>query len=158
DAVAPGVRTVAQVVYGNANWNTQVQGTTAEYSAIRQWPVDSGVFLTDSDVRGGAKVCVLGRNVVQQLVGSADPVGSSVRIKDIPFRVVGVLSYKGGSGFGGDQDDTVLLPITTVQHRLMGITHVQYIVVSAVSEAGVNEAVSQITDLLRQRHRIHPGD
>ena len=158
DAVAPGVRTLGQVVFGNTNWSTTVQGTTAEFTAIRQWPVESGVFITDSDVRGGAKVCVLGKNVVQQLFGGADPVGSMVRIKDIPFRVVGVLSYKGGTGWGGDQDDTVLIPLSTAQHRLMGITHVQYIVVSAVSEAQVPAAVSQITDLLRQRHRIRMGE
>src|SRR5512144_908320 len=80
EAVAPGVRTVQQVVYGNANWNTQVQGTTPDFVFIRQWPVQSGVFLTDSDVRGAAKVCVLGQNVAQQLFGDADPVGQVVRI------------------------------------------------------------------------------
>src|SRR4029077_13992363 len=132
-------------------------GTTAEFSDIRQWPVESGVFITDSDVRGAAKVCVIGQSVKRELFGEADPIGSMIRIKDIPFRVVGVLTYKGGTGFGGDVDDTVLIPITTAQHKLIGITYVQYIMASATDEAQVNDAVSQITDLLRQRHRIRPG-
>ena len=158
DAVAPGVRTLAQVVAGDANWSTQVQGTTADFSIIRQWPVESGVFITDSDVRGAAKVCVLGKNVARELFGDVDPIGATVRLKDIPFRVVGVLATKGGTGWGGDQDDTILVPITTAQRRLMGITHVNWVVASAVSESQVDAAVTQITDLLRQRHRIHPGD
>ncbi len=157
-AVAPSVRTVGQVVFGNQNWSTQIQGTTADFTIIRQWPVESGVFITDSDVRGAAKVCVLGQDVVQQLFPGVDPVGSTVRIKDVPFRVVGVLSRKGGSGFGGNQDDLVLIPLSTAQRRLLGITHVQSILLSAVSEAQVNTAVDQITDLLRQRHRIRAGE
>ncbi|HEY6868058.1 MAG TPA: ABC transporter permease [Candidatus Eisenbacteria bacterium] len=157
-AVAPSVRTVGQVVFGNQNWSTQILGTTGDYAIIRQWPVEKGVFIADSDVRGAAKVCVLGQDVVAQLFPGIDPVGSTVRIKDVPFRVVGVLSYKGGSGFGGNQDDVVLIPLTTAQRRLMGITYVNNIMVSAASEQLVNDAVDQITDLLRQRHRIRPGD
>jgi len=157
EAVAPTVRTVAQVVYGNQNWSTQVQGTTAEFVFIRQWPVQSGVFITDSDVRGSAKVCVLGQNVAQQLFGDADPVGQTVRIKDVPFRVVGVLSAKGGQGFGGNQDDIVIVPLTTAQRKVLGITHVNSISLSAASEAAVEEAGEQITDLLRERHHIRPG-
>ena len=158
DLVAPTVRTVAQVVAGANNWSTQVQGTTADYTLVRQWPVESGVFITDSDVRGAAKVCVLGSNVAQQLFGSADPIGQTVRLKEIPFRVVGVLTSKGGQGFGGNQDDIAIVPLTTAQRKLMGITYVNSINCSAVSEASVTEAVSQITDLMRQRHRIRPGD
>ena len=154
EAVAPGVRTVAQVVYGNMNWSTQVQGTTPDFVFVRQWPVQSGVFITDSDVRGAAKVCVLGQNVALQLFADADPVGQVVRIKDIPFRVVGVLTMKGGQGFGGNQDDIVIVPITTAQRKILAITHVHSISVSAVSEKAVPEASNQITDLLRQRHRI----
>jgi len=156
EAVAPAVRTVAQVVYGNLNWSTAVQGTTPEFVFVRQWPVANGVFITDSDVRGAAKVCVLGSNVAQQLFAEADPVGQTVRIKDIPFRVVGVLVSKGGQGFGGNQDDIVVIPISTAQRKLMAITHVQSIAVSAVSEKEVDDASAQITDLLRQRHRIRP--
>jgi putative ABC transport system permease protein len=102
---------------------------------------------------------VLGRNVAQQLFGETDPVGQTVRIKDIPFRVVGVLTMKGGQGFGGNQDDAVLVPYTTAQRKLLAITHVHSISVSAVSEAAVDDASEQITELLRQRHRIRPeGD
>jgi putative ABC transport system permease protein len=159
EAVAPMVRTVAQVVYGNTNWGTQVQGTTPDFVFIRQWPVESGVFITDSDVRGAAKGCVLGQNVKQELFGESDPVGQMVRIKDIPFRVAGVLAAKGGQGFGGNQDDIVVVPITTAQRKLLAITHVNSILLSAVSESAVDQASDQITDLLRQRHRIRPdGD
>jgi putative ABC transport system permease protein len=157
-AVTPAVRTLAQVVYGNQNWSTSVQGVGPDFVVIRQWPVENGVGITDSDVRGAAKVCVLGVNVTRQLFGDADPVGLNVRIKDIPFKIVGVLSAKGGSGFGGDIDDVVLVPVTTAQRKLMGITHVNFILVSAVSEAQVTAGVDQITDLLRQRHRLRPGD
>jgi putative ABC transport system permease protein len=158
DLVAPSVRTLGQLVYGANNWSTQVQGTTADFAAIRQWTVDKGVFITDSDVRGAAKVCVLGANVAQQLFGDADPLGQTIRIKEIPFRVVGVLTYKGGQTFGGSQDDIVVVPLTTAQRKLMGIVYVNSILCSAVSEAQVNSAVDQITDLMRQRHRIRPGD
>ena len=157
DLVAPTVRTVAQVVWTDQNWSTQVQGTTPEFALIRQWPVSSGVFISDADLRGSAKVCVLGRKVVQQLYGSTDPVGTMIRIKNIPFRVIGVLSFKGGGGFGGDQDDVILMPLTTAQHRLLGITYVNSISVSAVSEAAVDDASQQITEALRQRHRIRQG-
>ncbi len=157
DAVAPTVRTVAQLVAGNQNWSSQVQGTTGDYVLIRQWPVDNGVFISDADVRGAAKVCVLGAKVADQLFGQADPVGATVRIKDMPFRVVGVLTLKGGTGFGGDQDDVVLIPLTTAQRKLLGITHVNSVLVSAVSETQVADAIAQITDLLRQRHHIRTG-
>jgi len=156
-AVSPSVRRGAQVVFGNQNWGTTIQGVGPDYLDIRQWPVDDGAMFTDSDVRGSAKVCVLGSKVRDQLFGSASPVGSMVRIKDIPFRVIGVLSYKGGQGFGGDQDDVVLAPWTTIQHKLLGITYLQSINVSAATESQVNTAVSQITDLMRQRHHIRPG-
>jgi putative ABC transport system permease protein len=157
-AVAPTVRTLAQAVYGNANWNTQVQGTTADFATIRQWTLQDGLFINDSDVRGAAKVVVLGANVARELFGEADPVGQTIRIKDIPFRVIGVLTYKGGQGFGGNQDDMVIVPLTTAQRRLMGVTHVNSILCSAVNETVVERAVDQISDLLRQRHRIRPGD
>jgi len=156
-AVAPIVRRGQQVVYGNSNWGTNVQGTSAEYVQIRAWPVQDGAMFTDADVRGAAKVAILGSKVKEQLFGDADAIGQVVRIKDIPFRVVGVLSYKGGQTFGGDQDDTVLVPYTTAQRRLLGITYLNNVMISAVTEAAVPEAVQQITELLRQRHRIRPG-
>ena len=156
-AVAPVVRRGLQVVSGNANWGTSVQGTSAEFVDIRAWPLQDGGMFSDSDVRGAAKVAVLGSKVKEQLFGDQSPINHVVRIKDIPFRVVGVLSYKGGQTFGGDQDDIVLVPYTTAQRRLLGITYLNNVMVSAVSERSVPEAVQQITDLLRQRHRIRPG-
>jgi len=156
-AVAPVVRTNAQVVNGSSNWATQIQGTTADFPIVRAWPVGSGVFITDSDVRGAAKVCVLGTNVAEQLFGDADPVGSTIRIKDMPFRVVGVLSLKGGQSWGGSQDDVVMVPLTTAQRKLAGRTHLNSIGVSAASEKEVAAAEEQVTELLRQRHRIRPG-
>ncbi len=156
-AVAPIVRTNGQVVYGASNWATQIQGTTADFPIVRAWPVGSGVFITDSDVRGAAKVCVLGKNVAEQLFGDADPVGSTIRIKDMPFRVVGVLSMKGGQSWGGSQDDVIIVPLTTAQRKLAGRTNVNSIGVSAASEREVTAAEEQVTELLRQRHRIRPG-
>jgi putative ABC transport system permease protein len=157
DAVAPTVRTYAQLVFGDQNWNSQVQGTTPDFAIARQWVVQDGVFITDSDVRGAAKVCVLGQSVVKQLFGDTDPIGSMIRIKDMPFKVVGTLVAKGSNGHD-DQDDVLIVPYTTVQRKFLHISHVQAIVLSATSEKQVNTAVTQITDLLRQRHRIKPGD
>jgi putative ABC transport system permease protein len=156
-AVAPMVRRGAQVVAGNMNWATTIQGTASEFLDIRQWSVDDGGMFSDADVRGAAKVAVLGSKVKEQLFGTASPVGQVVRIKDIPFKVVGVLAYKGGQTMGGDQDDVVLVPFTTAQRKIIGITYVQNIAVSAVSERAVPVAVQQISELLRQRHHIRPG-
>jgi putative ABC transport system permease protein len=156
-AVAPVVRTSTQIVYGDQNWFTQIQGTSPDFAIARQWVVDDGAFITDSDVRGAAKVCVLGATVVKQLFGDADPVGSMIRIKGMPFRVVGTLVAKGSSGHD-DQDDVIICPFTTVQRKMLHITHIQSVVCSATSELTVNTAVDQITDLLRQRHRIKSGD
>ena len=156
-AVAPVVRTSGQVVYGDQNWFTSMQGTGPDFAIARQWVVDDGVFITDSDVRGAAKVCVLGATVVKQLFGDADPIGTTIRIKDMPFRVVGSLLAKGSNGHD-DQDDVIIIPYTTAQRKFLHITNLQAAVCSATSELAVNAAVDQITDLLRQRHRIKPGD
>jgi putative ABC transport system permease protein len=152
------VRRGFQVVYGDQNWSTQIQGVAPAYCDIRQWPVQDGAMFTDSDVRGTAKVCVLGTSVRDQLFVTDDPVGKVIRIKDIPFRVIGVLSSKGGQGMMGDQDDVVLIPWTTAQRRLLGITYLQNITISAVSQAQTSEAQDQVSELLRQRHHIRPGD
>ncbi len=157
-ALSPQVRRGAQIVFGDQNWSTTVQGVSPSYLDIRQWPLASGAMFTDSDVRGSAKVCVLGSEVRDQLFGTDDPVGQVIRIKDMPFRVVGLLSSKGGQGMMGNQDDVVLIPWTTAQHKLVGITYLQNISLSAVSAAQVPVAQEQITELLRQRHRIRPGD
>jgi putative ABC transport system permease protein len=155
----PSVRTVAQVVYGNQNWFTTIQGAGPNYPTIRAWAVGKGTFFTDEDVKASTKVAVLGATVVENLFGSAqaNPVGEIVRIKGIPFRVIGVLDKKGGSAMGQDQDDVVVVPYTTAQKRLMGITYIQAIMVSAVSPKAIDRAADEITQLLRQRHRIGKG-
>jgi putative ABC transport system permease protein len=127
-----------------------------EIQQIRDWQVSEGRFLHDGDVESNAKVTVLGQSVVKQLFGNDDPIDAVIRIRNIPFRVVGVLAVKGQSSQGADQDDTVMIPYTTMQKRLLRITHVQSIMVSAVSAERVQEAQKQITALLRQRHRIGP--
>jgi putative ABC transport system permease protein len=133
-----------------------VQGVAPEFQQIRDWQVAEGRFLHDGDVENDAKVAVLGETVVRNLFGNDDPLDSVIRIRNIPFRVVGVLAAKGQSSQGADQDDTVLIPYTSMQKRLMRITNVQTIIASAVTADRVQEAQEQITLLLRQRHGIQP--
>jgi putative ABC transport system permease protein len=154
--VSPVLRRGDQVVAGNLNWGTLVQGVAPEFQQIREWQVAEGRFLHDGDVENDAKVAVLGETVVRNLFGNDDPLESVIRIRNIPFRVVGVLAAKGQSSQGSDQDDTVLIPYTSMQKRLMRITNVQTIIASAVTADRVQEAQEQITLLLRQRHRIQP--
>jgi putative ABC transport system permease protein len=156
--VSPRVRTSAQVVAGNLNWATSVEGYGPDFIYIRSWPVTSGSFFTDQDVRGATKVCVLGKTVVDELFTGQNPVGEIIRIQKLPFRVVGVLSAKGQNAFGRDEDDLVIVPYTTAQKKLMGITHVQSIMVSAIDRSLIDLAEQQITQLLRQRHKVPPGE
>ena len=156
--VSPTINTRTQVVAETGNWNTQVQGTSADLPAIRSWPLQSGSFFTAQDVTASAKVVVLGSAVRDQLFGAtADPVGQTVRIKNQPFQVVGVLTTKGQAAMGPDQDDTVIVPYTTVQKRLLGVQHVTGILVSAQDATPLDTMSTQITALLRERHRIQPG-
>lgn len=154
--VSPILRRGEQVVAGNLNWGTLTQGVAPEYQHIRDWPVAQGRFLHDGDVENDAKVAVLGQTVVRNLFGNDDPIDTVIRIRNIPFRVVGVLAAKGQSSQGADQDDVVLIPYTTMQKRLMRITFFHTIIASAVSPDRVEEAQEQVTLLLRQRHRIQP--
>ncbi|HEY7715003.1 MAG TPA: ABC transporter permease [Candidatus Binatia bacterium] len=151
---SPLVRRQEQVVAGNLNWATLVQGVAPEVQQIRDWEMADGRFLHDGDVESAAKVAVIGETVAQQLFGNDNPVDSVIRIRNIPFRVVGMLARKGQSGQGADQDDTIMIPYTTMQKRLMRITWVHTILVKAVNAERVEEAQEQITTLLRQRHRI----
>jgi putative ABC transport system permease protein len=153
--VSSNIRTVAQVIYGNQNWSTSIQGTEVDWPLIRSWNVASGQFFTDQDNRTSAKVCVLGQTIVDNLFGSEDPIGKMVRIKNVPFKVVGVLEKKGGSTMGQDQDDTVIAPYETVRKKIMGTTAVGGILASAASNEQVDAAQNEITSLLRQRHRIN---
>ena len=152
--VSPVLRRQEQVVAANLNWGTLAQGVAPEFQQIRDWEVAQGRFLHEGDMESAAKVAVIGQTVARQLFGTDDALDAVIRIRNIPFRVVGVLVPKGQTGQGTDQDDTVMVPYTTMQKRLMRITWVQSIVVKAVSAERVDEAQEQITLLLRQRHRI----
>ena len=158
--VAPNLQGVAQVVYGNQNWSTSVNGTTPEVLDIREWPIVSGRPFTQQDVDGATKVCLLGKTVVDNLFGGIDPIGQIIRIKKVPFTVVGVLGSKGQTTFGSDQDDTIFVPLTTAQKRLFGMQFPGMVRVIAVQAKGpelMKEAEDQINALLRQRHRIQPS-
>ena len=154
---SPVLRRQEQVIAGNLNWGTLAQGVAPEFEQIRDWQIESGRFLHEGDMDSAAKVTVIGQTVARQLFGNDDPIDSVIRIRNIPFRVVGLLVGKGQTGHGQDQDDTVMIPYTTMQKRLMRITYVQSIVVRAISAEKVPEAQEQITLLLRQRHRIAEG-
>lgn len=156
--VSPNTRTSKQVVAGNQNWGTSIQGGSPSYFQIRDWELDEGDFYSDQDERGATKVCVLGQTVVQNLFPGQDPVGQIVRIGKIPFQVVGTLKAKGQSSFGQDQDDIIVAPFSTVQRKIQGIDFVSMILVSAVSKDMIPDAQSEITDLLRSRHKILPWD
>ncbi|MBI2540160.1 MAG: ABC transporter permease [Deltaproteobacteria bacterium] len=154
---SPTMRQVNQVVAGNLNWSTVIQGVAPEFQQIRDWQVVDGRFVNQADVDNAAKVALIGETVANVLFGNEDPIDGVIRIKKIPFRVIGILGAKGQTGQGTDQDDVVMIPYTTMQKRIMGIVHVQSIVVSAVSAEKTQEAQQQMTALLRQRHRIQPG-
>lgn len=157
--VAPVLGGVAQVVYGNQNWSTGITGTTPSMFEIRDWRFSEGRPFTDDDVRSASKVCLLGQTVVDNLFGSIDPIGQIVRIKNVPFTVIGVLESKGQSPTGQDQDDTIFIPVTTAQKKLFGTAFpgmVRIISVKAKSADDLSAAEKQITELLRQRHRIGP--
>ncbi len=156
-AVSPSVNVRAQVLSGSSNWQTSVVGVAPSFTYIRDWPLASGSFITDADVAATAKVAVLGQTVVDNLFApGTDPIGQTVTIKSVPFTVVGVLSQRGQSAVGQDQDDTVLVPYSSAMERLSGTTYVSSYLVS-VREAGQIDAVqSAITTALEQRHRIVP--
>jgi len=155
--VTPVSRSAAQVVNGSLNWGTSVQGVGVEWPFVRSWNVDKGAFFSDSDVRAASKVCVLGATVANALFEGQDPVGQMVRIKNFPFRVIGVLETKGGNTMGQDQDDTVIAPYTTVMRVLKKTSKIDMFMASAVSRQAVEEAQKEIEALLRQRHRLGPG-
>ena len=157
--VAPSLGGVAQVVFGNQNWSTIVNGTTPEVLEIRDWRLSSGRSFTQQDVDGATKVCLLGQTIVDNLFGGIDPIGQVVRIKKVPFTVLGVLATKGQSTWGQDQDDTIFIPLTTAQKRLFGMQFpgmVRLIAVQAREPELMKDVENQINDLLRQRHRIQP--
>jgi putative ABC transport system permease protein len=158
-AVAPTFPGGAQVAYGINNWGTQVLGVTPEYTSVRDWPVESGDAISETDVRSATRVALLGATVVEKLFETEDPVGKTIRIRGQPFQVLGVLKKKGQSLDGRDQDDSILVPITTAQSKLFGNRFpgtVRFMFVQAVSQSATTAAEHDITLLLRQRHRIQP--
>jgi putative ABC transport system permease protein len=159
-AATPFVPTAGQMIYGNSNWKPkQIQGVGPDYPIVRNWPLRAGAFFTDRDVSAGAKVCVIGNTIVAKLFQTTNPVGETVRIRNIPFRVIGVLDRKGANIGGDDQDDIVLVPYTTVQKRIQGsqFDNVNAILVSGRSPSQMADAESQIRNLLLERHRIPSG-
>jgi putative ABC transport system permease protein len=155
--VAPVLNGVAQVVYGHENWSTGVVGTTPAMLNVRDWPVATGRPFTGQDVKSATKVCLLGQTVVDNLFGGQNPVGQIVRINKVPFTVIGVLSAKGQSPGGQDQDDTIYVPVTTAQKKLFGTAFpgmVRIIMVKARSTEDLGPAEQQINELLRQRHHV----
>ncbi len=156
--VSPGARSGGQVIAGNINWMTSVEGTGADYLEIRKWPIEYGDFYSDQDVKSAAKVCVLGKTVSDVLFPDASSVGQSIRIRNVPFKVVGVLEKKGQNAMGQDQDDIILVPYTTVLRRLSHFPFLRQILVSATSPANIANAESQMRELLRMRHKIASYD
>ena len=158
EAVSPLVRSGGQVIGGGSNWNTGIHGVTPEYLYIRNYEIDSGECFTDRDVKSRKKVALLGKTVADELFPGVDPVGQDIRINQTPFTVVGVLKEKGESGMGGDQDDVILAPSTTVLYRLKGGQYIDMIYVSALSKDLMDDAQQELTTILRSAHRIKDGD
>jgi putative ABC transport system permease protein len=156
--VAAGVQTQAQVVAGNQNWYTRIQGTDVDLPLIRAWSTQYGSFFSTQDVSSAAKVAVLGKTVNDTLFGDVDSVGQVIRIRNQPFKVIGVMAPKGQSGMGPDMDDQILIPYTTAMKKLLGVTSLRDITISAASATETGAVADQIALLLRTSHRIVPGD
>lgn len=155
--VAPTLNGGAQVVYGNQNWSTVIHGTTPGILTVRDWTLTSGRSFTEQDIRSATKVAILGQTVADNLFGGMEPVGQIIRIKKVPFTVIGLLELKGQSPMGQDQDDIIYIPLTTAQKKIFGTSFpgmVRSIMVKAASAEDLEAAEGQVTELLRQRHRI----
>ncbi len=156
--VAPGVQSSYQLVAGNQNWNTQVQGMTPNIIDIRNYTIKTGRMYTEKELTSRDRVCVIGQTVADNLFPEGDSVGKTVRINKAPFRVVGVLNSKGQSSMGQDQDDVVFVPLTTAMQRLMGITYIRNITIQCENENTIEQVQSDVVTLLRQRHKIRTGE
>ncbi len=152
--VTPSVNARSQLVFGNMNWNTSVTGVNQDYPSIRKWNIQSGEFITELDVRSAGRVIVIGQTIADNLFSGMDPVGQTVRVANLPFRVVGVMARKGQDPQGRDQDDVAFAPYTSVQKKILGSPRLQIAYVSAISQDATYTAQSQITELLRQRHKL----
>jgi len=156
--VTPTVNARGQLVAGNMNWNTSIQGVSEEYPEVRKWAVQSGAFFTDGDVRTAARILVIGQTIADNMFAGADPIGQTIRVQNLPFRVVGVMARKGQDPQGRDQDDIAFTPYTTVQKKILGSPRLQIAYVSAVSPDATYTAQQQIGELLRQRHKLGPNE
>src|SRR6185369_14759417 len=152
-AVSPEIRTFGQIAFGNQNVNSSVQGEGVDYLIIRQWELADGDNFTEADVRSASKVAIIGKTTADKLFGGDDPVGKTIRIRNVPIKILGVLKPKGSSMMGSDQDDTVIMPYTTAMRRIAGTTTLRGVNVSTTSGDRLVEVQNGITDLLRQRHR-----
>ena len=154
-------RDIGQVVYAERNWSTSIQGVSPSYAEVRNWRIRDGAFFTQRDEDAANRVAVLGRTVVDELFGPGeDPIGATIRVQDVPFRVVGVLARKGQTGWGQDQDDTILMPFSTAERRVLGteiLGSADILFATARSAAEIGAASEQVTEVLRARHRIQPG-
>lgn len=158
-SMSPNVDGRIQVVYGGENWATQYRGVAPEFVHIRRWRVRMGTFFTEVDVEAAIPVCVLGQTVVDNLFGTGNPIiGTTIRVQNVPCKVIGVLDAKGFSATGQDQDDVVVMPFTTAQKRISGTFWLDDIFCSAVSREAMDEATTQITGLLRERHHMNAGE
>jgi putative ABC transport system permease protein len=156
--VSEGTQSRQQVIYGSQNWNTSVVGVNVDYQDVKSWPMKYGTFLSETDVRTGAKVCTLGVNVASALFGEEiDPTGEQIRIRNQIFRVIGVMTLKGASTGGQNQDDQILAPYTTVQKKLQGNDRLNYILASARSAERMQQAGDQITEAMMGSHGLEPG-
>ena len=154
-AISPSVNSSGQFIYGNNNTPSTIYGVNEDYLTIRQLQVEDGELFTDQDIKTAAKVCILGKTVVDNLFpDGGDPIGKVVRFNSIPFRVIGVLKSKGYNSMGMDQDDLALVPYTTVMKRILAITYLQGINCSAITEDATDKAISEITDILRKNHKL----
>ncbi|MBU0681478.1 MAG: ABC transporter permease [Proteobacteria bacterium] len=157
-AVAPVSSRGTQAIYGNLNWATSVTGSTNGYLAARDWPLQSGRLFTDSEQRAGSAVCILGATVKKELFGNQDPLDASLRLEKLSCQVIGVLEAKGQSSFGSDQDDFILIPLRTLQRRIVGNNDVSAIFISVRDREAIEKAKENITKLLRERRRVPVGE
>jgi putative ABC transport system permease protein len=157
--IAPGVNMRAQVIAGNQNWSTRIQGTDVDFPLIREWPVKYGAFFSPQDVNGAAKVAVLGKTVSDQLFGpDVDPTGQIIRVRNQPFKVIGMMDTKGQAAMGDDQDDTLFAPYTTVQKKLQGQQNIQNITLSAATADAVPDVADAVAVVMRTQHKLIDGD
>ncbi len=156
DGVSPVIFSRGQIIGGDGNWNTTINGVSLDYLQIRFWELESGYFFTESDLKGKKKVCVLGKTVSDNLFPNSDPVGQKIRIRNVPFEVIGVLTEKGQSAGGSDSDDIIIAPFTTVKARLSGRNFIPQIMCSAMDESYIDLAQEEVRELMRIAHNLDP--